>query len=696
MARVAVSDRSRSVAAVAVIALLATLLTCTSAGAASRLYWTSPSTSAIGSAERSGTGVNLALLDTHSFSPGGIDGGVVSDGTYLYWPDPESHAIGRTKVDGTNVEPRFITGLPFQGAWGDSVRSLIIAGPYLFWRNPSNTIGRAKLDGSDIRPNHIASGHGDGLASDGTYLYFIGPDGPAGRHIGRANLDGTGINDTFIALAADMWVSEIAATASNLFWVGTDDDIWRANLNGTGQTKIVTTTNQVGALAANGTHIFWAEDPNGAAVKIQRATTSGASISSAFVTGSGNRYNAGRIAVDATSVYHSHEHAIWRAPIAGGALGSPLVTGVNRRPWSVAADQAHVYWAMGERYRDEDRTIRRASLSGVEEAALPTGDDFPRDLTIANGTLYWSGDRRFYDESYGIYVSATGGGAGKMAVDGSSLVHGTSYAIGDVAVDGNAVYLTRDPGDERDIFRSPLDLASAFTKWRSTPHTNAVATAGGFVYWVGENGGIDRQLANGTGLQTDYIPGIETQHLATDSDYLYWTDTDGNRIGRAKLDGSAVEPNFITNVPAPTDITVATESSTPPPPTPPGSGGGPTDPSPPVQDPAPTAPTPPAGSSTQPPSGSGVVTPPSKPKPGAGLRARTAKRGSNLVLSLTAVPNGTKLTVTWKPKRGKSTRGTYRVGGTSVKIKVPKKAGRYGLSVKQGAAALLTTTVTVR
>jgi len=84
-----------------------------------------------------------------------------------------------------------------------------------------------------------------------------------------------------------------------------------------------------------------------------------------------------------------------------------------------------------------------------------------------------------------------------------------------------------------------------------------------FVYWANDNQtSIGRAKINGTGANTNFITGVNGVHgVAIDSKFIYWTTLNGgvSTIGRANLDGSGVNNQFITtNVTAPGSIAVTT------------------------------------------------------------------------------------------------------------------------------------------
>jgi hypothetical protein len=85
---------------------------------------------------------------------------------------------------------------------------------------------------------------------------------------------------------------------------------------------------------------------------------------------------------------------------------------------------------------------------------------------------------------------------------------------------------------------------------------------GNFVYWANDNQtSIGRAKINGTGANTNFISGVAGVHgVAIDSKFIYWTTLNSgvSTIGRANLDGSGVNNQFITaNVTAPTSIAVS-------------------------------------------------------------------------------------------------------------------------------------------
>jgi Low-density lipoprotein receptor repeat class B len=70
---------------------------------------------------------------------------------------------------------------------------------------------------------------------------------------------------------------------------------------------------------------------------------------------------------------------------------------------------------------------------------------------------------------------------------------------------------------------------------------------GNFVYWTNENQTtIGRAKINGTGANDNFITGLNDPiGVAVDSNFIYWAERGNDSIGRANLDGTGVNRNFI-------------------------------------------------------------------------------------------------------------------------------------------------------
>ena len=108
-------------------------------------------------------------------------------------------------------------------AW---TRTRTAAPVYLYWASGKTTLGRARLDGTGVEQSFV-SGAGRrpcGVALDREHIYWgealggkVGsPD--KGGAIGRANRDGTGVNATFIPTPAHHGCG-VAIAGSHIYWV---------------------------------------------------------------------------------------------------------------------------------------------------------------------------------------------------------------------------------------------------------------------------------------------------------------------------------------------------------------------------------------------------------------------------------------------------------------------------------------------
>jgi streptogramin lyase len=110
------------------------------------------------------------------------------------------------------------------------------ADAFVYWTN-GNAIGRANLDGTGVSQSFITGASApQGVAVDSGHIYWANFNG---QSIGRANLDGTGANQNFIAFNCGTFCSiqpaGLAIDADFIYWTKFNQlSIGRANLDGTG------------------------------------------------------------------------------------------------------------------------------------------------------------------------------------------------------------------------------------------------------------------------------------------------------------------------------------------------------------------------------------------------------------------------------------------------------------------------------
>jgi hypothetical protein len=277
------------------------------------LYWASGKTT-IGRARLDGTGVK------HSFVSGTGRGpcGVALDRTHIYWgealggkigsPD-KGGAIGRANRDGSSVDARFIPTPAHHGC------GVAISGSYVYWTSwackivpgrgcwwaPSSPAGivRANVDGTGVDDRFITglaiprspafqTADPCGIAVAGEYIYWTNSaESRKAVPIGRANLDGTGVDRRFITGVPNGFCG-IAAAGDHIYWTNRGF-IARANLDGTGvNRRFIRTANRSCGIDVYHGHIYWTQRKSGFAhpiTTIGRADLDGSAVNNEFVRG---------------------------------------------------------------------------------------------------------------------------------------------------------------------------------------------------------------------------------------------------------------------------------------------------------------------------------------------------------------------------------------------------------------------------
>jgi hypothetical protein len=285
------------------------------------LYWANgthawdgrPAATTLGRVRLDGTGVEPGFIS----KAGRLPCGVALDPKHIYWAERlggkvgrpfEGGGIGRANQDGSAVNAKFIT-TPGVGGCG-----VAIAGGHIYWAS-EGAIARANVDGTgvDLRfipglaiprsTSPVSTGGGPcGIAVAGKYVYWMSTEeGAAPVTIGRANLDGTGVNKRFITGLTPG--CGIAVVGGYIYWtnegfVESRYAIGRANLDGTGvnQRFIRTPDGACGVVVYHG-HIYWGQSTGGLAhprsTTIGRANLDGSAVNYQFITGIHDKSCAG-------------------------------------------------------------------------------------------------------------------------------------------------------------------------------------------------------------------------------------------------------------------------------------------------------------------------------------------------------------------------------------------------------------------
>jgi hypothetical protein len=249
---------------------------------------------------------------------------------------------------------------------------------FVYWTGAfGGTIGRANLDGTGVDKRFITDARAPvGVAVDATHVYWANWKT---RAIGRANLDGTGVDQSFIRTERRPY--GVAVDAEHVYWTDTAGAIGRANLDGTGADPdfigdaIDLNANGVSVDAA---HIYWTDevcdDLLGCVDTIARANLDGTGVDRSFITVTDASVLTG-VAVDAGHVYWTAKDyydtgVLGRASLDGTGVNQSFIAKTGgasgaAEPSGVAVDARHVYWANYSGYSNAWNFIGRANIDGT-------------------------------------------------------------------------------------------------------------------------------------------------------------------------------------------------------------------------------------------------------------------------------------------------------------------------------------------
>ncbi|MEI6687885.1 MAG: hypothetical protein WCN97_00840 [Thermoleophilia bacterium] len=175
-----------------------------------------------------GTGSSSTLVATGC---GGLGvGGIYATDLYVYWACMNTSRLGRVDVAGTNPILNF-TATP--AGPNDSYTTAIAAGDD--WLYVGNTgvyscMQRYHIDGSGVDPNFsLCVGDVRSIDVDGRHVYWAINNGTT---IGRAKLNGTGSNASWLSSGSDTF--GVTVTGSSIYWARRSGGgaIGRADLSG--------------------------------------------------------------------------------------------------------------------------------------------------------------------------------------------------------------------------------------------------------------------------------------------------------------------------------------------------------------------------------------------------------------------------------------------------------------------------------
>jgi hypothetical protein len=256
----------------------------------------------------------------------------------VYWTNLSGNAIGQANLEGTGVNAKFITFPP------PYIRiyplGIAVDGQHVYWSDsgtsasPGTLIGRANLDGGGVNVAFITGAHEPGgIAVDGQHIYWVNiyTSNSAQDTIGRANLDGSGVNQSFIASPGG--ATGVAVDGSHIYWSDGADAIGRANLDGTGvNPRFITGARAPVSIAVDGQHIYWGNDSTNT---IARANLDGTGVNESLIGAAGAPEG---VAVAGPTIYWSNDDGtVGRANLDGTGATNTFITGAGQS-FGVAVD----------------------------------------------------------------------------------------------------------------------------------------------------------------------------------------------------------------------------------------------------------------------------------------------------------------------------------------------------------------------
>jgi len=236
----------------------------------------------------------------------------------------------------------------------------------IYWGNAGTyTIGRANLNGQNVNQSFINGTRSTtpfGMAVDSRHIYWASNQN---HTISRADLNGQNVNNSFITGAS--YPEWVAVDSRYIYWTNAGTStIGRADLDGQNVNQNFIITAPVGAfgLTVDNSHIYWANVNPGT---IGRADLDGQNVNQNFIVLTGQSVGLYGLAVDSSHIYWADvNNRIGRAELDGQNVNLTFISGCQQ-PRGVAVDRSHIYWT------NDGNSIGQADLDGqnVNQSFIP-------------------------------------------------------------------------------------------------------------------------------------------------------------------------------------------------------------------------------------------------------------------------------------------------------------------------------------
>jgi hypothetical protein len=167
-------------------------------------------------------------------------------------------------------------------------QAVAVDGSHIYWANGPNSIGRANLDGTGANPSFVSGiFSANALAVDSVNGFIFWAD-LEGDRIGRANLaDGSGVSTSFISTFGGKATGVAVDSSSKIvYWTvnvnAGNGVIGRANEDGTNvQPTWIHSLFGAQGLTIDSTYLYWANGPD----EIGRVNLDGTALNGTFIVG---------------------------------------------------------------------------------------------------------------------------------------------------------------------------------------------------------------------------------------------------------------------------------------------------------------------------------------------------------------------------------------------------------------------------